>query len=301
MLAVAQAQAREGAHLLDLNVAYAGRPEARDMERIVARLNTQNRLPLMLDSTSLEALEAGLQRCAGRAVINSINLEDGGARAEKIIDLAVDHGAAVVCLAIDEQGMARERDRKVAVLQRLHGLAVSRGLHSADLFLDPLTFTLGSGDPGLAAAGVETLAALPLLKKRMPGAHTLLGVSNISYGLQPGARKIVNAVFLYHAVRRGLDAAIFHAGRILPLNRIAPPEIRLAEDLIFNRRQGGRDPLLALCDHFQGRKDEGGQAEAGRRRPGRALAGRGAERQCRRHRERHRRPGKKNARPGHRQ
>ena len=260
MLAVAQEQAREGAHLLDLNVAYAGRPEARDMRRIAARLNTQNRLPLMLDSTSIEALEAGLRQCAGRTVINSINLEDGGARAEKVIELALDYGAAVACLAIDEQGMARGRDKKVAVLQRLYQLAVSRGLHAADLFLDPLTFTLGSGDPGLAAAGAETLAALPLLKKRMPRAHTLLGVSNISYGLQPGVRKIVNAVFLYHAVQHGLDAAIFHAGRILPLNRISPEEMRLAEDLIFNRPRAGRDPLLAICDHFQGRKSGGGTA-----------------------------------------
>lgn len=254
MLAVAQAQAREGAHLLDLNVAYAGRSEARDMARAAARLNSQNRLPLMLDSTDLEALEAGLEQCAGRTVINSINLEDGGARAEKILRMAVDFGAAVVCLAIDEQGMARGREEKAVVLQRLHDLAVSSGLNAADLFLDPLTFTLGSGDPALAGAGVETLAALPLLKERMPEAHTLLGVSNISYGLQPAARKIVNAVFLYHAVQHGLDAAIFHAGRILPLNRIAPAEIGLAEDLIFNRRGAG-DPLLALCQHFQGRKN----------------------------------------------
>jgi 5-methyltetrahydrofolate--homocysteine methyltransferase len=166
MLAVAQDQAREGAHLLDLNVAYAGRDEAGDMKKAAARLNAQSRLPLMLDSASIPALEAGLRQCAGRAVINSINLEDGGARAEKILGLARDFGAAVVCLAIDEQGMARTRDRKVAVLQRLHDLALKRGLHAADLFLDPLTFTLGSGDPGLAAAGVETLAALPLLKKR---------------------------------------------------------------------------------------------------------------------------------------
>ncbi|MCJ7524613.1 MAG: homocysteine S-methyltransferase family protein [Candidatus Aminicenantes bacterium] len=254
MLAVAQAQAREGAHLLDLNVAYAGRSEARDMARAAARLNSQNRLPLMLDSTDLEALEAGLEQCAGRTVINSINLEDGGARAEKILRLAVDFSAAVVCLAIDEQGMARGREEKAVVLQRLHDLAVSSGLNAANLFLDPLTFTLGSGDPALAGAGVETLAALPLLKERMPEAHTLLGVSNISYGLQPAARKIVNAVFLYHAVQHGLDAAIFHAGRILPLNRIAPAEIGLAEDLIFNRRGAG-DPLLALCQHFQGRKN----------------------------------------------
>lgn len=262
MLAVAQAQAREGAHLLDLNVAYAGRSEARDMARAAARLNSQSHLPLMLDSTDLEALEAGLKQCAGRTVINSINLEDGGARAEKILRLAVDFGAAVVCLAIDEQGMARSREKKVAVLQRLHDLAVSFGLHAADLFLDPLTFTLASGDPGLAAAGAETLAALPLLKRCMSSAHTLLGVSNISYGLQPLARKIVNAVFLYHAVQQGLDAAIFHAGRILPLNRIAPEEIGLAEDLIFNRRQDGHDPLLAICGHFQERKSNSDRVAA---------------------------------------
>ncbi len=250
MLAVAQGQAREGAHLLDLNVAYAGRDEADDMKKVAARLNAQSRLPLMLDSASIPALEAGLRQCAGRAVINSVNLEDGGARAEKILRLARDFGAAVVCLAIDEQGMARERAKKLAVLQRLHDLAVSRGLRPSDLFLDPLTFTLGSGDPGLAAAGVETLAALPLLKKKMPAAQTLLGVSNISYGLQPSARRIVNAVFLYHAVRHGLDAAIFHAARVLPLNRIPAAEIRLAEGLIFNRRPAGHDPLRAILEHF---------------------------------------------------
>ncbi len=255
MQRVAQEQEREGAHLLDLNVAYAGRDEARDLDRAVARLNSQNRLPLMLDSASIPALEAGLKRCAGRPVINSINLEDGGARAERILGLARDFGAAVVCLAIDDQGMARDRGRKEAVLRRLYDLALQRGLHPEDLFLDPLTFTLASGDPGLAAAGVETLEALPLLKKRMPGAQTLLGVSNISYGLQPSARRVVNAVFLYHAVQKGLDAAIFHAARILPLNRIDPEEVRLAADLIFNRREGERDPLRAIMEHFQDKKE----------------------------------------------
>ncbi len=253
MLAVAREQEDEGAHLLDLNVAFAGRDEARDMDRVAARLNAQIRLPLMLDSASIPALAAGLRRCAGRAVINSINLEDGGARAAEILGLARDFGAAVVCLAIDEQGMARTRRRKAAVLKRLHDLALEHGLRSNDLFLDPLTFTLGSGDPGLFNAGVETLAALKLLKGSLPRAHTLLGVSNISYGLQPAARRIVNAVFLFHAVRSGLDAAIFHAGRILPLNRIDASEMRLAEDLIFNRRRG-RDPLRAVMEHFQGKK-----------------------------------------------
>ena len=261
MLAVAQEQAREGAHLLDLNVAYAGRDEARDMDRAAAKLNAQSRLPLMLDSASIPALEAGLKRCAGRAVINSINLEDGGARAEAVLSLARDFGAAVVCLAIDGEGMARSRERKASVLQRLHDLALQRGLHPSDLFLDPLTFTLASGDPGLADAGVETLEALPLLKRRMPEAHTLLGVSNISYGLQPAARRIINAVFLYYAVRRGLSAAIFHAGRVLPLNRIDPEEIRLAEALIFNRRQGGRDPLREIIGHFQEAKASPAEAK----------------------------------------
>lgn len=278
MLAVAQQQANEGAHLLDLNVAFAGRDEAGDMDRAVAGLNARNRLPLMLDSASIPALQAGLRRCAGRAVINSINLEDGGARAAEILGLARDFGAAVVCLAIDEQGMARTRRRKVAVLKRLHDLALEHGLRSRDLFLDPLTFTLGSGDPGLFNAGVETLAALKLLKGSLPGAHTLLGVSNISYGLQPAARRIINAVFLYHAVGNGLDAAIFHAGRVLPLNRIAAHEMRLAEDLIFNRRtaplrRGRRhgDPLRAVMEHFQGKKSGDDGKKAADRTPAQRL------------------------------
>ena len=254
MAAVAQAQEKEGAHLLDLNVAYAGRDEARDMDRLVGRLNAQTPLPLMLDTTNIDALQAGLKRSAGRVVINSINLEDGGARADRILALARDFGAAVVCLAIDEEGMARTAEKKLAVLRRLHGLAIARGLNPGDLFLDPLTFTLGSGDPELAGAGVETLAALPMIREQLPGSFPLLGVSNISYGLQPAARKIVNAVFLYHAVRQGLAAAIFHAARIVPLNRIALEEIQLAEDLIYDRRRAGYDPLLAICDYFRGHK-----------------------------------------------
>jgi 5-methyltetrahydrofolate--homocysteine methyltransferase len=253
MAAIAREQEKEGAHLLDLNVAYAGRDESRDMDRLVGRLNQQTPLPLMLDSTNIEALHAGLKRSAGRVVINSINLEDGGDRAGRILELAGEYGAAVVCLAIDEKGMARTAENKLAVLRRLHDLAVAAGLKAEDLFMDPLTFTLGSGDPGLADAGVETLAALHLIGKNLPGTLPLLGVSNISYGLQPAARRVVNAVFLYHAVQRGLAAAIFHAARVVPLNRIVPEEILLAEDLIFNRR-AGHDPLLALCDHFRGRR-----------------------------------------------
>jgi 5-methyltetrahydrofolate--homocysteine methyltransferase len=164
------------------------------------------------------------------------------------------------------------------VLKRLHDLALKHGLRSSDLFLDPLTFTLGSGDPGLFNAGGETLGALKLLKRSLPKAHTLLGVSNISYGLQPAARRIINAVFLFHAVRNGLDAAIFHAGRVLPLNRIDPDEMRLAEDLIFNRRTAplrrgrrGRDPLRAIMEHFQGKSSGDAGKKTAPRTPAQRL------------------------------
>ena len=254
MAAIALEQEKEGAHLLDLNVAFAGRDEARDMDRLVGRLNSQSRLPIMLDSTNLDALAAGLKRCAGRAVINSANLEDGGSKAKKLFALAKDFGAALVCLAIDETGMAQSREKKVSVLRRIHDLALDSGLKSSDIFLDSLTFTLATGDPKFAGAAVETLAALPLLKEQMPDAHVILGVSNISFGLQPAARKIVNAVFLYQAIKHGLDAAIFHAARILPLNSIAPKELAMAEALIFNRREQNHDPLQAIMDYFQKNK-----------------------------------------------
>lgn len=256
MLEVALEQQNEGAHLIDLSIAYAGRNEAADMAKVAARINREIRLPLCIDSTNPEAVEAALKNYGGRALINSINLEDGGAKAKKILELAVNYGAAVIALTIDETGMAKTKEHKLAVAKRLCDLAKSCGLERHDLFIDCLTFTLGSGDAELKNAGIETLDAIELIKCELPGVFTLLGVSNISYGLSPASRKIINAVFLYHAVQRGLDAAIFHAGKIVPIASINQAQLELAENLIFNRvGVNGKDPLEAIIEYYQGKTD----------------------------------------------
>jgi len=255
MVEIARQQQDEGAHMLDLSVAYAGRDESRDMVAVTRRLNRELLIPLVFDCTDPGALEAGLKHYAGHALINSINLEDGGSRAAKVIALAKRYGAGLICLAIDEEGMARTREKKLAVCRRLYDLCTSAGISPQSLFFDPLTFTLASGDPGLCEAGIETLETLPLLRRRLPDARTILGVSNISYGLKPSSRKIINAVFLYHAVQKGLDAAIFHAGKVLPLHSIPAEDRQLAEDLIFNRTRGERSPLEAVLEHFSLRKE----------------------------------------------
>jgi len=246
MVDIARGQEQEGAHLLDVSVAIAGREEARDLARLCTRLHTEARVPLMFDSTNPEALEKVLQGYAGRAVINSINLEDGGSKARRTLALAREYGAAVVGLTIDEQGMAKTREHKLAVAKRLRELVLAQGLKPQDLFVDPLTFTLASGDPALFNAGVETLAALRQIKRDLPDVFTMLGVSNISYGLPSRCRKVVNALFLYHAVQNGLDAAIFHAGKLVPVAQVPTQERGLAEDLIFNRGRPGHDPLAAI-------------------------------------------------------
>ncbi len=245
------AQEREGAHLLDLSAATAERDEAADLGRLASLFNRQAHLPLMLDSTDPAATEEGLRAVAGRAVINSAHLEDGGGKARQVIELARRYGAALVLLTIDEQGMAQTSRRKLEVADRLYRLALEGGLKPQDLFFDPLTFTLASGDTSLCAAGRETLAALQMLKERFPHSFTLLGISNISYGLPAPARRVLNSVFLARAVERGLDAAILHAGQILPLHRLAAEEVRLADDLLFDRRSPGSDPLSALLTYFR--------------------------------------------------
>ncbi len=248
MTAVAQDQEREGAHLIDINVAVAGRDEVRDMQRFTAKLATLVRLPLSIDSTNPDAIEAALRSIGGRALINSMNLEDP-ARADRIVALAHRYGAALIALTIDETGMAKTRDRKLAVARRIVTFIEDRGLSRTAIFIDPLTFTLASGDADLRGAAVETLEAIRLIKKELPGVRTLLGVSNISYGLKPAARRILNAVFLYHAVQAGLDAAIFHAGKVIPTAQIPEPDLRLAERLIFNDFSQG-DPLEAFIARF---------------------------------------------------
>ncbi|MFN7958010.1 MAG: methionine synthase [Holophagaceae bacterium] len=255
MVALAKEQQREGAHLLDLCVAYVGRDEVRDADELLGRLVSQITLPLMIDSTEFPVIEKALQRSPGKCVINSINFEDGEAKARAILGLCRTYGAAVVALTIDERGMAKSREDKLAVAKRLHALAVGEcGLDPGDLIIDPLTFTLGSGDEEFRASAIETLEALKLIKAELPGVMTILGVSNVSFGLNPAARHVLNALMLYHGVKHGLDMAIFNASKVIPVAKIDPEDRRIVEDLIFDRRSEGYDPLKALMARFSSRK-----------------------------------------------
>ncbi|MGB9664280.1 MAG: homocysteine S-methyltransferase family protein [Ignavibacteria bacterium] len=238
MLQVARDQIKEGAHMLDICVAYVGRDEKKDMIEFVKRLNTQIQLPLMFDSTEYEVIEAALEHYAGRAVINSINLEDGEERISKILPLAKKFGAAVIALTIDEEGMAKTADKKFKIAKRIRDIAVNKyNLRESDLIFDPLTFTLGSGDEEFRRSAIETLEAIKLIKKEIPDSKTILGISNISFGLTPKARHALNSVFLYYAVQAGLDLAIVHASKIMPLNKIDERGKQLCEELIFDKRK----------------------------------------------------------------
>jgi 5-methyltetrahydrofolate--homocysteine methyltransferase len=255
MIALAKEQQREGAHLLDLCVAYVGRDEVRDADALLSRLVSQINLPLMIDSTEFPVIERALQRSPGKCVINSINFEDGEAKARGILGLCKTYGAAVVALTIDERGMAKTREQKLEVARRLYALAVGEfGLNPGDLIIDPLTFTLGSGDEAFRGSAIETLEALRLIKAELPGVMTILGVSNVSFGLNPASRHVLNALMLYHGVRHGLDMAIFNASKVIPVAKIDPEDRKIVEDLIYDRRSEGYDPLKALMARFSDRK-----------------------------------------------
>lgn len=244
-------EVNEGAHLIDLCTAYVGRDEARDMNECVRRMALQVRVPLMLDSTEAHVLEEALKRAGGRCVINSINLEDGEERMNQVCPLAKTYGAALVALTIDEKGMAKTRHEKLAVAKRIHDLATAKfGLRPEDLLFDTLTFTLGSGDEEFRKAGIETMEAIRLIKKELPGVYTALGVSNISFGLAPQVRQVLNSVFLHYAIEAGLDAAIVNAKKILPLYKIDEKGRELARRLVFDERKEGFDPLTTLMAHY---------------------------------------------------
>lgn len=238
MLQVAKDQIKEGAHMLDICVAYVGRDEKKDMIEFIKRLNTQVTLPIMIDSTEYEVIEVALEHYAGRCVINSINLEDGEERISKVLPLAKKFGAAVIALTIDEEGMAKTANKKLEIALRIRNIAVNKyGLREDDLIFDPLTFTLGSGDEEFRRSAIETLDAIKLIKKEIPRSFTILGISNVSFGLNPKARHALNSVFLYHAVKAGLDLAIVHASKIMPLNKIDEKGKQLCEELIFDKRK----------------------------------------------------------------
>jgi 5-methyltetrahydrofolate--homocysteine methyltransferase len=238
MLSMAKEQVREGAHLLDVCTAYVGRDEIADMIPLIERLNTQISVPMLIDSTEWQVIDAALQRIAGRAIVNSINLEDGEERMEKVLPLCKKYGAATIALTIDEQGMAKTAGKKFEIARRIHDLAVNKyGLRSQDLIFDCLTFTLGSGDEEFRRSGIETIEAIRRIKKELPGCYTILGVSNVSFGLSPASRHALNSVFLYYAVEAGLDMAIVHASKIMPLHKIPEEERELHRRLIFDERK----------------------------------------------------------------
>ena len=248
-------QEEHGSHAADLSVAYPGRSETADMNLLVERAGRECRLPLVIDSTDVDVLEAALQRYPGRAIINSINLEDGGRRADRVCRLARRHGAALICLTIDEEGMAMTAGRKLAVAHRLADLCINTyGMRAEDLLIDPLTFTIGSGDPSLKDAALQTLEALRRIRQELPGVHTLLGLSNISFGLSADSRPVLNSVFLAMALKAGLSAAILNPRHIMPLVDIAGADLTVARNLIENNTGEHRDdPLEAFINHFQGR------------------------------------------------
>ena len=276
-LAIAVRQQDDGAHAADLCTAYAGRDEKADMTALTRLFAQSLKIPTVIDSTSPDVVEAALRIHPGRCLVNSVNLEDGGRNLARVCRAAKRHGAAVVALTIGETGMAMTADEKVAVARRIRDLAVGTyGLRPHDLLFDALTFTIGSGDPTLRDAAVQTLEAIRRIKREIPEAGTLLGVSNISFGLSPASRRILNSVFLHEAIEAGLDAAIVDAGKILPLAKIAEVDRRVCLDLILDRgRDDGRTPLEAFIAHFSGKKDEAAEPGAGGAsagRPEQALA-----------------------------
>jgi len=255
MMAMARDQARRGAHALDVCTAFVGRDEVRDMTEVVSRLCTASPVPLMIDSTDPAVLEAALKRLGGRCIVNSVNLEDGEARLAQVLGLCRRYGAAVVALTIDEQGMAKTAARKLEVARRIYRLAVEKyGMRPEDLLFDALTFTLGSGADESRRDGVETLQAVRLIKQELPGVHTILGVSNVSFGLKPAARAVLNSVFLHLAAEAGLDAAIVNVNQITPLHKLPERERELAMRVVMDDRRPGSDPLAEFMALFDDRR-----------------------------------------------
>ncbi|MFE9094706.1 methionine synthase [Streptomyces sp. NPDC007264] len=252
----ARAQIREGAHMLDLCVDYVGRDGVADMEELAGRFATASTLPLVLDSTEVEVLRAGLEKLGGRAVINSVNYEDGDgpeSRFAKVTRLAKEHGAALIALTIDEEGQARTAEKKVEIAERLIAdLTGNWGIREEDILVDCLTFTICTGQEESRKDGTATIEAIRELKRRHPDVQTTLGLSNISFGLNPAARILLNSVFLDECVKAGLDSAIVHASKILPIARFDEEQVTTALDLIHDRRREGYDPLQKLMALFEG-------------------------------------------------
>lgn len=253
---IAREQTQEGAHFLDLCVDYVGRDGKADMREMASRLATATTLPLVLDSTETDVIEEGLQRFGGRALINSVNYEEGDGPDSKIVRLMPilkEYGAAVVALTIDEDGQARTADWKLRVATRLiEDLTENWGLRVSDIVVDCLTFPIATGQEETRRDAIETIEAIRALKRRYPDVQTTLGVSNVSFGLNPAARVVLNSVFLHECVEAGLDSAIVHASKILPMSRLDDEQRQVALDMIYDRRGEEYDPLSRLLQMFEG-------------------------------------------------
>ena len=254
---MAREQVKEGSHALDVCTAFVGRDEVAEMNEVMRRFVGSVTAPLVIDSTELIVLEQALQLYGGKAILNSINFEDGMEPARKRLALAKKFGAAVIALTIDEEGMAKTAEHKLRVAKRLYDLAVNEyGLAPSDLLFDPLTFTIATGNEDDRKLALWTLDGIEAISKEMPGCQIILGLSNVSFGLNAAARHVLNSVFLDHAVKRGMTGAIVHVSKIMPLHQIPENEVKVAEDLIFDRRAEGYDPLQAFIALFEGRKAE---------------------------------------------
>ncbi len=263
MVQLAKDQVRNGCHMIDVCAAYVGRDEIADMTGLINRYATEVTVPLMIDSTETPVIEAALKLAGGKCVINSINLEDGEKRCAEILPLCRKYGAAVVALTIDEEGMAKTCARKVEIAKRIHRIATQEyGLRSSDILFDPLTFTICTGNEDDRRLGLETLEAIRQIKQELPECHILLGLSNISFGVKPAMRHVLNSVFLHYAREAGLDAAIVHAVGIEPLFKIPEHHREAARRLIFDERTAEYDPLADLIGQFPG--DQAPVSEAAR-------------------------------------
>ncbi|MCU0541294.1 MAG: methionine synthase [Oscillatoriaceae cyanobacterium Prado104] len=258
LVAMARDQVREGAHVLDVNVDYVGRDGVRDMKELVSRVVTNATLPLMLDSTEWEKMEAGLKVAGGKCLLNSTNYEDGEPRFYKVLELAKKYGAGIVIGTIDEDGMARTADKKFAIAQRAYNAAIEYGIPPSEIFFDTLALPISTGIEEDRKNGQATIESIRLISQELPGCHVLLGVSNISFGLNPAARQVLNSMFLHEAMQAGMDSAIVSANKILPLAKIDPQHQEICRKLIYDERQfDGEicvyDPLAELTTVFAGK------------------------------------------------
>ncbi|MEP0856746.1 methionine synthase [Trichocoleus sp. DQ-U1] len=258
LVSLAKSQVREGAHVLDVNVDYVGRDGVRDMHELVSRLVTNVTIPLMLDSTEWEKMEAGLKVAGGKCLLNSTNYEDGEERFFKVLELAKKYGAGVVIGTIDEEGMARTAEKKFAIAQRAYRAAVEYGIPAHEIFFDTLALPISTGIEEDRANGKATIESIRRIREELPGCHVMLGVSNVSFGLNPAARVVLNSMFLHEAMAVGMDAAIVSASKILPLAKIEPEHQEVCRKLIYDERQFDGDictydPLGELTTLFEGK------------------------------------------------